>query len=99
MSDFGIAGRAPEQATGTEADGRADQYALAATAFQLFTGTSPVDVPGKLSDLRPDLARLDTALSRALSADPAGRFASCREFADALNEQAGSRRSTSARRL
>lgn len=91
LSDFGIAGRAPEQATGTEADGRADQYALAATAFQLFTGTSPVDVPARLSDLRPDLARLDTALSRALNADPAGRFGSCREFADALHEQAGVR--------
>ncbi|ETW23104.1 serine/threonine-protein kinase [Mycobacterium gastri] len=89
LSDFGIAQPAPAQAAGAEADGRADQYALAATAFQLFTGTPPVDAPAKLSDLRPDLARLDTALSRALNADPAGRFGSCREFADALNEQAG----------
>ncbi len=31
----------PEQLKGEEIDGRADQYALAATAFQLLTGTPP----------------------------------------------------------
>ena len=32
---------APEQLKGEDLDGRADQYALAATAFQLLTGTPP----------------------------------------------------------
>ena len=32
---------APEQLTGAELDGRADQYALAATAFHLLTGAPP----------------------------------------------------------
>lgn len=34
---------APEQLTGSVIDGRADQYALAATAFQLFTGAPPFE--------------------------------------------------------
>src|SRR5919197_3684344 len=36
-----VAYAAPEQLKGEEIDGRADQYALAATAFQLLTGTPP----------------------------------------------------------
>ena len=36
-----VAYAAPEQLMGEEIDGRADQYALAATAFQLLTGTPP----------------------------------------------------------
>lgn len=32
---------APEQLMGNELDGRADQYALAATAFHLLTGSPP----------------------------------------------------------
>lgn len=87
LGDFGVTLITPEQAAGV--DGRADQHALAATAFHLFTGAPSGGVAAKLSDLRPDLARLDAALSRALGADPAGRFGSCREFADNLTERAG----------
>ena len=36
-----LAYSAPEQLKGEEIDGRADQYALAATAFQLLTGAPP----------------------------------------------------------
>ena len=36
-----VAYSAPEQLKGEEIDGRADQYALAATAFQLLTGAPP----------------------------------------------------------
>lgn len=90
LTDFGIAGpradMAPEQLA--EIDGRVDQYALAATAFHLLTGASAVD-GSRLSALRPDLTRLDAVFCRALGAEPAGRFSSCREFAAALNEQAG----------
>ena len=110
LADFGIvrgAGTvgyaAPEQLMGAEIDGRADQYALAATAFHLLTGAPPVedadpgaalrrilnDPPPRLSDQRPELARLDGVFSRALAKRPADRFDSCRELADAANEQAG----------
>lgn len=89
---------APEQLLGSGIDGRADQYALAATAFDLFTGappyqhSSPVVVisrhlnatPPKLADRRPDLAQLDEVLSTALAKDPADRFDLCRHFATAL---------------
>ncbi len=94
---------APEQLMGADIDGHADQYALAATAFHLLTGAPPVehsdpgaalrqllnDPPPRLSDQRPELARLDGVFSRALAKRPADRFGSCREFADAANEQAG----------
>ena len=76
-------------ATGAEIDGHADQYALAATAFHLLTGAPPVDDPPRLSDQRPELARLDGVFSRALADSPADRFDSCGDFAEAANEQAG----------
>ena len=61
LADFGIAPRggtvgyaAPEQLTGAELDGRADQYALAATAFHLLTGAPPVASirPGSATSVR-----------------------------------------------
>lgn len=101
LRNFGIAHelgdavqyRAPEQSGGGEIDWRADQFALAATAMHLLTGTPPIDsshpVPVKVSELRPDLARFDGALARGCSAQPADRYGSCREFTDALHELAG----------
>ncbi|MGB8390953.1 serine/threonine-protein kinase [Mycobacterium sp.] len=91
---------APEQLMGGDIDGRADQYALAATAFQLLTGappyqhSNPVAVIGqhlnaavpKLSDHCPDLVGFDHALSTALAKNPDQRFSSCRDFAKALRE-------------
>ncbi|OBI96541.1 hypothetical protein A5660_07740 [Mycobacterium alsense] len=95
LTDFGV-GRppgtagyaAPEQLTGAPIDGRADQYALAATAFYLLSGALP-DPGARLGDWRPELARLDGVFSRALAEDPAQRFGSCREFAEAANQLAG----------
>ncbi|BBX97553.1 serine/threonine protein kinase [Mycobacterium lacus] len=99
LTDFGIARRpdgavayaAPEQLMGAAVDGRADQYALAATAFHLLTSARPVERSGppRLSDQRPELARLDGLFARALAKRPADRFGSCREFAEAVNRQAG----------
>ncbi|RFZ63319.1 Serine/threonine-protein kinase PknI [Mycobacterium marinum] len=84
---------APEQLTGAEADGRSDQYALAATAMILLTGAAPgsgsPSAAPKLSDLRPDLARLDALFARALATEPAGRFRTCHELADALRDEVG----------
>lgn len=93
---------APEQLTGQPLDGRADQYALAATAYELLSGASlfadpnPAVVIGRhlnspppaLSARRPDLADLDPVLARALAKNPADRFRSCTEFARALADPA-----------
>ena len=99
-----VAYAAPEQLLGADdIDGRADQYALAATAFHSLTGAPPVEhtdpvaaadqllksSPPRLSDQRPDLARLDGVFAKALARRPDDRFESCREFAEAANEQAG----------
>ncbi len=92
---------APEQLTGDPIDGRADQYALAATAYHLLTGhppfshSNPAVVIGrhlsalapKLSDHRDDLAALDTVMAAALSKDPDGRFDNCRDFALAMAQR------------
>ena len=93
---------APEQLTGQPLDGRADQYALAATAYELLTGAAlfadanPAVVIGRhlssppppLSARRPDLADLDPVLARALAKNPADRFRTCAEFARALTDPA-----------
>src|ERR1700736_2991771 len=94
---------APEQLMGPDIDGRADQYALAATAFHLLTGAPPFQqsnpvavisqhltaAPPSLRDRRPDLARLDDILATAPAKNPHDRFHSCRAFADALSYSAG----------
>jgi serine/threonine-protein kinase len=97
-----LAYAAPEQLMGADIDGRADQYALAATAFHLLTGAPPFQhsnpvavisqhlnaAPPKLADRRPELAQLDQVLLKVLAKDPADRFDNCRDFATALNGRA-----------
>jgi serine/threonine-protein kinase len=97
-----VAYAAPEQLMGEEMDGRADQYALAATAYQLLTGSklfphsNPAVVisrhlntpPPAVSQHRPELAKLDAVLAKALAKAPADRYAQCSDFAQALNGQA-----------
>jgi hypothetical protein len=93
----------PEQLRGVPIDGRADQYALACTAFHMLTGappygdTNPAVVinkhvnapPPSVSAGRPELAELDTAFARALAKEPGGRFGTCAEFADQLSRSLG----------
>jgi serine/threonine-protein kinase len=95
-----VAYAAPEQLVGSNIDGRADQYALAASAFHLLTGVPPFQnsnpvavigqhlhaAPPRLSDHRPDLADLDDVFVRALAKEPSDRFESCRQFAAAFSE-------------
>ncbi|WP_201406982.1 serine/threonine-protein kinase [Mycobacterium paraintracellulare] len=102
-----VAYAAPEQLAGAPIDGRADQYALAATAFHLLTGAPPFqhsnpiavisqhlhEAPPRLSDFRPDLAGLDDVFSRALAKRPEDRFARCRAFAAAVGERSSETRS------
>jgi serine/threonine protein kinase, bacterial len=96
-----VAYAAPEQLVGSNIDGRADQYALAASAFHLLTGAPPFSnsnpvavigqhlhaAPPRISDYRPDLAGLDDIFFKALAKDPADRFERCRQFAAAFSEQ------------
>ena len=98
-----VAYSAPEQLMGEEVDGRADQYALAASVFHLLTGAPPyqhsnpvavisqhLNAPApKLSDHRRDLAPLDKVFSTALAKNPPDRFGSCGQFANAFRERLG----------
>ncbi len=95
---------APEQLMDEPIDGRADQYALAATAYHLLTGSplfpqsNPAVVisrhltaaPPALADTRPQLTAFDPVLAVALAKDPADRFARCTDFARAFAEAAHS---------
>ena len=94
---------APEQLMGEDLDGRADQYALAATAFHLLSGSPPFHhsnptvvisqhltaSPPALADRRPELSALDPVLAKALSKDAKDRFNSCMDFARALGHRLG----------
>src|SRR5271166_4337497 len=52
-------------------------------------GTIGYAAPPRLSDQRPELARLDAVFFRALARSPADRFGTCRDFAEAASERAG----------
>ncbi|MHC9296605.1 LpqN/LpqT family lipoprotein [Mycobacterium sp. LTG2003] len=92
----------PEQLMGQPLDGRADQYSLAATAYRLFTGAPPFShsnpavvishhlnsPPPKLADTKPELAKFDSVMAKALAKDAKDRYDTCHDFAVALAEAA-----------
>jgi serine/threonine protein kinase len=92
---------APEQLQGSDLDARADQYALACTAFNLLTGSAPFQgsnpavvitqhlsaPPPLISERKPELAELDGALAKALAKNRDDRYATCADFAAALDSQ------------
>ena len=94
---------APEQLMGGQLDGRADQYALAATAFHLLTGSPPFQnsnpavvisqhlsaSPPAIGERRPELSALDPVLAKALAKEPKDRFERCADFARALAHRMG----------
>ncbi|MGA2724849.1 MAG: protein kinase [Bryobacteraceae bacterium] len=90
---------APEQIRGETVDGRADQFALAAVAYQMMTG-STLFGPNTVATLTykivneappPPCTRnaalprgVDAVLAKALAKTPSERFTNCREFVGAL---------------
>jgi Protein kinase domain len=92
---------APEQLMAGSVDGRADQYALACTAFHLLAGAPPYGGPNiavvigqhvsapppSIGAHRPELTGLDPVFATAMAKDPAGRFNSCGEFAQELGRR------------
>ena len=95
---------APEQVQGRVVDGRTDQYALACVAYELLTGVKPFsrdqgmavllahlsEPPPALRVRRPDLpAAAGHVLARAMAKVPEERYASCRDFAEALRAALG----------
>ncbi|HEY7025848.1 MAG TPA: serine/threonine-protein kinase [Candidatus Limnocylindrales bacterium] len=94
-----LAYTAPEQLNSAPIDGRADQYALAATTYQMLTGELPFkrdnematvnaqlfDPPPKVTDLRPDLpARVDDVIAKGMAKRPEDRYRTTTDFAKAL---------------
>ena len=94
---------APEQLRGESIDGRADQYALACTAFHLLTGSPPYGdsnpavviaqhvsaPPPSIGASRPELAGLDAVFATAMAKEKSARFGSCRQFTDQLSQHLG----------
>lgn len=89
---------APEVIFGKPYDGRADQYALGVMVYEAFTGRYPYpadSLPILVQALMgPEPERLDRlggvpsavadAVARAMDRDPARRFGTCTEFAEAV---------------
>jgi serine/threonine-protein kinase len=86
----------PEQVLGKKMDGRSDQYALGILCYQLATGHTPFQgdlmtlmqshaktAPPPPTGVGPEVARV---LLRVLAKEPSQRYASCGEFADALEK-------------
>ncbi len=94
-----LAYSAPEQLTSAPIDGRADEYALAATTYLALTGELPFvrdnemalvnahmfDRPPPVTELRPELpTRVDSVVARGMAKRPEDRYRSTGEFAKAL---------------
>lgn len=78
---------APEQRHRLDVDERADQYSLAAVAYEMLTGDKPLGAFKRPSELNPRLpASVDAILMRALSRDPDDRFTDVRSLFAALKK-------------
>ncbi|MCM2327150.1 MAG: protein kinase [Lysobacter sp.] len=89
---------APEQFSGLEATPRTDLYQVGVMLYELITGTRPFtgnnveilrrvmhDRPANPSTHNPKVTwQLDWVVQKALAKDPADRFGSAREFAEAV---------------
>ncbi|MBI1915138.1 MAG: protein kinase [Planctomycetes bacterium] len=86
---------APEQWRGQFQDGRTDQYALAVVVYEMLAGRVPFEAPDPMVLARIVLEepvppieghppQVNAALARALAKKREDRFATCREFVEAL---------------
>jgi hypothetical protein len=94
---------APEQIEAKPVDGRADQYSLACLLFEMLSGRVPFPRDSLMSALLAHVTApapllsaavtglpppVDAVLLRAMSKDPAERYATCREFVAAMSAAA-----------
>lgn len=90
---------APERVKGSEGDIASDIYALGVVLFEMLSGQLPFSSPNEYDLMKmhlegevPTFASLNVAVPppvealvrRSLAKDPATRFATCEDFADAL---------------
>jgi TOMM system kinase/cyclase fusion protein len=98
-----VAYMSPEQVRGDDVDARTDVWATGVVLYEMLAGQQPFrggyaeaighaiknDVPRPLRDLRPDVPEeIEQIVFRALHKDPAVRFSSGRELAQALQAAA-----------
>jgi serine/threonine protein kinase len=89
---------APEQVGGGEVSAQTDVYALAGVFYECITGRIPFErelaqgalppagAPEPISSVRPELpAALDGVIAKALSREPADRYATCEQFLHACS--------------
>jgi hypothetical protein len=91
---------APEQVTGSRVGPASDRYSLATIAYEMLTGVIPFDGEALMELLYAQVhreppapsvrntslsPRVDAAIMRGLSKDPAARWESCGAFVDALS--------------
>jgi len=89
----------PEQLRGDALDGRADQFSMAAVAYEMLTGKplfearTPVTLAQKILNEAPALAHIQNpalpsatspVLAKALDRQPSGRYPTCTAFIEAL---------------
>jgi eukaryotic-like serine/threonine-protein kinase len=94
-----LAYMSPEQVRGEEPDGRSDLYSLAIMLYEMLTGAVPFEADTdyelmqahiktrapRLSSRLPGIdSRIEAALARGLAKNREQRFATAREFSDAL---------------
>ncbi|MGV0810673.1 serine/threonine-protein kinase [Mycolicibacterium boenickei] len=97
-----IAYASPEALSGTTVDHRADIYSLGCSLYRMLTGKTPfagrggveailtahlTAPPPRVTDLAPNLpAGLNDVIAKAMAKDPAARYQSARELANATTE-------------